>query len=564
MSIRGSTTTLLILAAIAATALILSTGAAIVDGPTDPLNDEVALQPGDNPYTNLDEDGELVIDVSEDNPNLDAEGVNPNALTVENDLFYVVYNGSEPAEVWIEHDSQAVTFVIKGQPAESSENPTLLTAEDETVPVGVRVDTRVADLLPGDRVLDEISVHARPADPKAITQENGGIDGDGDDEDGDGEDDDDDSDPTVLVDSPDPTARQVEVYSVAVESETEVDLADLEMGDPAVRLDRLSFVRNRSGDVEFSVEGSAEPPESVEPVDRPGVDPLGYYAVSFSEPDQPIEAATAEVVVDRDRLEAAGVDPERLAAYHETDDGGGAGEDDGWRTTETRVIDEADETVRLAVRSDGFSAFAIGAHRPALEPIEATASAETVAPGERVTLEVTLSNVGPVPAEDADLRVRTVDGDRKGRSDGDLADFAVDAEPGATTTESVAVSLEEPGEYDLVLEGDRLRKPATVASLAVREPEPDPDSDPDDGADTDPGDGSADGPEPTPGTGSDDGTGSDAGGEESVSGNGAVGDDDPSQEPTEPAAFDPADFGGLAVLVAIVLATLFLVRRAPR
>ncbi|SMO45463.1 hypothetical protein [Halorubrum cibi] len=565
----------MLLVLIGATALVTSTGAVVLDGPTDPLNDDVALQPGDNPYTFLDEDGELVVDVTEDNPRLDTGGVNVDAVSVEDDLFYVVYNGSEPAEVWIEHDSQAVTFVIEGQPAESDGEPALLTSEDEIVPVGVRIDTRVADLMPGDRVLDEVSVHARPAEPQAMTQEGGGSGGDGDD----GDDDDASSDPTVFVDSPAPDAREVEVYSVAVGSETAVDLEGLEMGDPAVRLDRLSFVRNRPDDVEFSVEGSEGHPGSVAPVDRPGVDPLGYYAVSFAEPDQPIETATAEVIVDRDRLREDGVEPERLAAYHETDEGGDEGDD--WELTATRVIAETDEAVRLAVESDGFSAFAIGARRPALEAVDATVSAETVAPGDAITLEVTLSNVGPVPASDEQVAVRAVDDD--GTAVDALADgpLSVDVAPGGALTRNVTLRLDEPGAYDLVLDDDRLDTPATVASLAVRESEPnseesspgstetasDGGTGPVDGADADSGtesgsDGTAPEPEPTRGTGSV--------GDESVSdGGGSADGTDPSVEPgraerTEPAAFDPADFAGLAVLVAIVLATLFLVRRAPR
>ncbi|MFC5279779.1 hypothetical protein ACFPM1_13575 [Halorubrum rubrum] len=578
MSPRGSTT-LLVLVVLGATALIFSTGAAFVDGPTDPLNDEVALQPGDNPYTYLDEEGELVVDATGDNPNLDSGGVNVDALTVEDDLFYVVYNGSDPAEVWIEHDSQAVTFVIEGQPAESGEDPALLTSEDERVPVGVRVDTRVADLMPGDRIIEEISVHVRPAEPEAITQEGDGGNGDGDDDDGDEDDDDDDDDsgPTALVDSPEPDAREVEVYSVAAEEETAVDLEGLRVGGPAVRLDRLSFVRERGGDVEFSVDGSGEAPEGTDPVDRPGVDPLGYYAVAFAEPDQPIASATAEVVVDRDRLREAGVDPANLAAYHETDgddregggddgdddDAGDEGEngsaDDGWERTELRVTDETDETVRLAIESDGFSAFALAAQRPALEAVDAAVPTDRVEPGEATTLEVTLANRGPAPASDEAVAVRAVDAD--GEAVDALADgpLSVDVPPGETVTRNATVRLDEPGAYDLVVDGDRLDGSATVASLAVREPEPDPGESAPGSTDADPDDGSA--PDPTRGTGSD--------GEESASDGGASADDagssdESEEERTEPATFDPADFVGLAVLVAIVLATLFLVRRAPR
>jgi hypothetical protein len=146
----------------------------------------------------------------------------------------------------------------------------------------------------------------------------------------------------------------------------------------------------------------------------------------------------------------------------------------------------------------------------------------------------------------------------------------VDVAPGETVTRNATVRLDEPGAYDLVVSGDRLDGSATVASLAIREPEPGPEGS-DDGTGPDDETGADDGagtrsdgsdPDPTRGTRSD--------GEESVSDGGASADDAaPSTEPgatnrTEPAAFDPADFAGLAVLVAIVLATLFLVRRAPR
>lgn len=194
MSARGSAT-LLVLVVLVATALVVSTGAVVLDGPTDPLTDEVALQPGDNPYTYLDEDGELAIDVTEDNPNLSAGGVNPDAFAAEDELFYVVYDGNETAEAWIEHDSQAVTFVVDGEPIESDEEPLLLTPEDERVAVGVEVDTRVVDVVPGDRLIDDITVHARPAEPEAIPQDEGGSDGDGEDDDGEDGDDDGDSDP---------------------------------------------------------------------------------------------------------------------------------------------------------------------------------------------------------------------------------------------------------------------------------------------------------------------------------------------------------------------------------
>ena len=546
--------------------LVSSTGAVVFDGPTDTINDEVALQPGDNPYTYLDENGELVIDVSDDNSRLDAEGVNADALTIEDELFYVVYNGSEPAEVWIEHDSKAVTFVIKGQPAETAEDPALVTAEDETVPVGVRVDTRVADLLPGDRVLDEITVRARPADPEAIepqTEANGddedgdgsengddengddeddedGDDGDGDEnENGTGDDDDDsgdnDSSTVVTLDSPDPATREVEVLSLAADTEIEVDLEGARVGGPGIELERVAFTPEESGDVAFDVEGYETAPESVDPVDRPGVDPLGYYEVSFAESAPPVAEATAELVVDRDRLDAAGVDPDRLAAYHETED--------GWETTSLAVLAADDETVRLAITSDGFSAFALAAQRPALDPVDADPAAETVAPGEPLPVEVTVENAGPVPASDADLRLRSAEtGDEPPAVD--RGAFAVDVAPETTAERTVTVRLDEPGEYDLVVDGERVADPEPVASVTV----------------TDAANGSETDGEAAAGSETADG-GSETTDDATPDEREEASDDAPT---TERSNFELADLAGLAALIAIVLGTLFLVRRAPR
>lgn len=63
MSTQDSTT-LIVFAAVAVTVLLaVSTGAVVIDQPTDLINNKVALQPGDNPYAYLDEGGELAIDI---------------------------------------------------------------------------------------------------------------------------------------------------------------------------------------------------------------------------------------------------------------------------------------------------------------------------------------------------------------------------------------------------------------------------------------------------------------------------------------------------------------------
>ncbi|MWV64036.1 hypothetical protein GRS48_04245 [Halorubrum sp. JWXQ-INN 858] len=169
MQSRGSPSILLALAAVAVALLLVSTGATVFDQPADRIDDRVALQPApDNDYTYLDGDGELVIDVTGDNPYLDADGVNVNALTAVDPLFYVTYDGDAYADVWIDHGEfkGAVTFTIDGHSAASAGEPVRLTPDHDRVPVGVAVDTRVAEVVAGDRLSGTVSVHALPADER--------------------------------------------------------------------------------------------------------------------------------------------------------------------------------------------------------------------------------------------------------------------------------------------------------------------------------------------------------------------------------------------------------------
>jgi len=256
----------------------------------------------------------------------------------------------------------------------------------------------------------------------------------------------------------------------------------------------------------------------------PGVGPLGYYTVSFAEADQPIREATAALSVDRDRLDDAGIEPDALAAYHD------AGE--GWERAETRVVASDEETVRLEIDSDGFSSFALATESPAIEPGAARLGADEVEAGEELTIEIDVENVGPAPATGETLRVETA---------GEVAvtggTFTVDAVAGGPATESVTVRIDDPGVHELVIDGDRVTEPTTIGSVAVTSA-------------SDPG-------------------GSDGG----ANIGGAIGDDDgsdassdagPLDPAEEPAGFDLSDATGLVALLAIVLATLFLVRRAPR
>ncbi|OYR66922.1 hypothetical protein DJ79_10625 [Halorubrum ezzemoulense] len=528
---RGSTALLITVSLGAVVLLVVSSGAVVLDQPSDPLNDEVALQPGDNPYAYLDENDELAVDITENNPNLDTEGVNPDGFAAQESLFYITYDGNESAEAWIDHEGTGVTFVVDGEPIESESNGVRLTSENDAVPVGIKVDTRVAEVAPGDRLIDEISVHARPANSEAI----------GDADNDDNSDDDDYPGTVTTVGSPDSTARNVEILSLAAEVETEVNLRQLHVGDPAVRLTNLTFVSTDSGDVEFEVRGTTDPPPETSSVPL-GVDTLGYYTVEFTTPDQPISEATTELVVDRDYLAETDVDPEQLTVYRETEA--------GWKQTKTTAISTNDETVRLRVASTGFSAFAVAAERPALVPGEAALSTDQVAAGETLTVTVNLDNNGRAPANDVKIQIVTAD-ERELVSD-EVA--TVNAEVGETTTESIVVRLNSTGEYNLVLTGPALAAGSESSgmgtdqlitqSVTVTEQLDDETGTEAEGASSinTPNEESVD---------------------TSVSGETEV-RNDREEVVTEPFGIDLTDIGGIALLIGIVLTTLLLFRRVPR
>lgn len=134
---------------------------------TDAVGENVVLKPADGPngdYAFLDENDELVIDLS--GTTTDAVGVNDDAVTVVEDVFVIHYNGSQLAHVWLTDDAEDVTFYARGQPIQSASNNVTL-APNETVAVGVRIDTRGDDV---DGFIDEITVHGTVAEPSTSSQ----------------------------------------------------------------------------------------------------------------------------------------------------------------------------------------------------------------------------------------------------------------------------------------------------------------------------------------------------------------------------------------------------------
>jgi hypothetical protein len=85
------------------------------------------------------------------------------------DVFTVTYTADEYARVWIEYDSENVTFVADGDSIEGEANNVTL-APNETVAVGLAFDTR--GKAAGTRLgADEFSIEAEIAEPEEATAE---------------------------------------------------------------------------------------------------------------------------------------------------------------------------------------------------------------------------------------------------------------------------------------------------------------------------------------------------------------------------------------------------------
>jgi len=93
-------------------------------------------------YAQADADGELAVEM---------DRLNDRATTTADDVFTITNTDDEPARVWVEHDL-AGTTIYRGDssnPVESRGAAFELDA-GETASLGVRTDTRDADVEPGD------------------------------------------------------------------------------------------------------------------------------------------------------------------------------------------------------------------------------------------------------------------------------------------------------------------------------------------------------------------------------------------------------------------------------
>jgi len=119
---------------------------------------------GTSEYVSSESDGTLQVNIDDENADVGGSGVNDDAITVFSNLFKILNQGSQTVSVYVEEESEAVTFQSGGNSIEKAEDAVELDVGEEIV-VGIEVDTLNNDVDPGgedgtDTLIDTATVYA--------------------------------------------------------------------------------------------------------------------------------------------------------------------------------------------------------------------------------------------------------------------------------------------------------------------------------------------------------------------------------------------------------------------
>jgi len=429
----GPKRTGVLLALVAASALLVPSGAAqfLPLSPADQIGGQVELQPAPGPAGNYSylEDGQLVVDLSASNPNLEGEGVNPEAVTGVGGVFRIHYNGTRYAEVWLTHEADGIEFTAEGHSIQSRGNNVTL-GPNETVAVGVTVDTTGSI---SDARIDDITVHARVAEPETVgTDGSGGAVGTaqvGQEE------------PVVSLRSPDAGTRAVTIENAPVDAAVGADLQSLVLDEVTdggtLTLDRVAVTSSDGGRVAFRVRvvelASAETAAPPLP-DEEGVAMLGAYTVDATDGADGVASARFAFSAAPGYLDARGTTADVLRVYHY--------EDGSWVSLGTTPAGERDGKPVFESVSPGFSTFAVAMPVANVGVRAVSANATSLDADESVRVTATVHNDGAA-AGNRTLALR-VDGAAS-------AQRSVRLGPNESTTVTFETVLVEPGEHALTV-----------------------------------------------------------------------------------------------------------------
>lgn len=501
--------------------LAMATGATVFDGEADTLaDDRVVIQPAhDSSYAYLDDDDELVVNLTAASLEGDAEGLNANAVTTFADVFNVTYTDDEFAEVWLEtEESSMLTFTANGESIEGEDNNVTLGPND-TVSIGIAVDTRGENVVVGDVREEDFAIHAQGTEAT-----DGSVDG-GDDGSDDG------SDGLSIRVTGDGAERTLSAenadHGETVRFDLDRDGDGIPLDGANVTLDRLELTSSGGGSYELGVRGTPDPVAGVGPLETAvGAEPHAYLELDYGFDADDVEDLTLTFSADDEHLDDEGIDPADLAVFRMTDDG-------EWEELGVELPAESDadgdepveDRTRFETTTEDLSVFTVANHAVVPDAVDASVADEEVAAGETTDVTATVENVGGAAGEaNVTLEVNGATVDRRNAT----------LDPGESTTVDFPLAFEGSDVYDVSVLGTEAGS-VTVTDAVTDSAE-------------------ADGP----------------GGEASIAGpedeRAAVaappeGDADPVEEP---AGFGIADLGGLLLLLLVVLTVITLVRRAPR
>ncbi|MFW5895832.1 MAG: PGF-pre-PGF domain-containing protein [archaeon] len=408
------TLTLVVALAIAGALTLPSAASPLLAGPTDQLGSDLALAPASD-YASLDDNDELIVDLTRANPEVEGEGVNEDGRTSISDVFRIRYNGSQYAHVWLTHDAEGVTFAVDGEPIEAEEDNVTL-APNESVGVSLTVDTTGE---PVDGLVDDIAVHGRVADAEEAADKEGQFGG-----------------YLKRTRAPSEDIRRFTVLSSEPGETISFDAEGLvldEIDGQQLTFEELSVTSpNRSFSVTADSSGVGDAEAAV---DDTGATPLG--AVSMTVNSGNVSGATLQFSVTGSYFEGRDVDPEHLTVYRHA-----AGALSELQVTRTG---ESDERIRFEAETPGFSTFVVAAQQPRFERTDVSLDATTVAPEEPVTVNASVSNTGTRAGE------RTVTVAVNGT---EVAERTITVPAGETETVTVPIVRNVTGEYTVSVNGD--------------------------------------------------------------------------------------------------------------
>ena len=240
--------------------------------------------------------------------------------------------------------------------------------------------------------------------------------------------------PVEVVDTGSQTNVVVRSHSGGVS----VDLAQAGGDTADITADRIAFDTTEPSTFTLNVSTPQTAADAgvPEPAGTDVGDLVGYVRVDHSVGDEKLSNVKLNVTVDWTVLDD-GPNGDELVIYRY--------HDDEWQALDTKVDGYTDRGVTLTGHSPGLSVFVVGTERePAFALGDAAVDATTVTPGDEVTVTAPVVNNGTAIGE-TELTLR---------ADGQvLAVETVRLLPGQSMTVEFPTTFDEPGEYDLAVDG---------------------------------------------------------------------------------------------------------------